>query len=67
MINYVSAIFHENSSMKICRNCGHMNPINYRFCENCGNPFSHEENKTTEEDIKESDKPESKLKNPGKN
>ena len=62
MINYVSAIFHENSSMKICRNCGHMNPINYRFCENCGNPFSHEENKTTEEDIKESDKPESKTK-----
>lgn len=62
MINYVSAIFHENSSMKICRNCGHMNPINYRFCENCGNPFFHEENKTTEEDIKESDKPESKTK-----
>ena len=39
MINYICAALSKSHNSKKCPLCGHINPVGYRFCENCGTPF----------------------------
>lgn len=49
MVHYIHAIFPRDGGGKICRKCGHRNPGDYRFCENCGAVFPETEEVPEEE------------------
>ena len=51
MLNFTHAIFKENDDAKKCRGCGHLNPGDYNFCENCGMPLNDDVETQAEDTI----------------